>query len=73
MRIYEVTDTPRLVKLHYFNVDDEQTARELGFKKDKNHKWYLPQYNTSGIGFNKKYASAVISFNRPIRIIDIIN
>jgi hypothetical protein len=72
MRIYEVADLPRLVKLHYFNVDDEQAARQLGFKQDKNFKWYLPQYNTSGVGFNQKYSSAVRTFNRPIRVIDLI-
>jgi hypothetical protein len=72
MRIAEIS-TPRLVKLHYFNVDDEQAAVELGLKQDRNSRWYLPQYNTSGSGFNRNYTSAVRLFNRPIRIVDLIN
>jgi hypothetical protein len=71
MRIAEIS-IPQMVKLHYFNVDDEQIARELGFRQDRNGRWYLPQYNTSASGFDRNYTSAVRSFNRPIRVVDLI-
>jgi hypothetical protein len=72
MRIAEIS-TPRMIKLHYFDVDDEQSARELGLRQDRNFRWYLPQYNTSGQGFDQKYTSAVRSFSRPIKVIDLVN
>jgi hypothetical protein len=71
MRIAEIS-TPRMIKLHYFDVDDEQSARELGLRQDRNLRWYLPQYNTSGRGFDQKFTSAVRSFNRPIKVIDLV-
>ena len=71
MRIAEIS-TPQMTKLHYFTVDDEQLARDLGLRQDRNLRWYLPQYNTSGRGFDQKFTSAVRSFNRPIRVVDLI-
>jgi hypothetical protein len=70
MLINELFEKPKLKKLHYFSVDDISTAEELGLKQDKKSAWYLAQYNTSGIGFNKKFASAVRIFGRPIKTID---
>jgi len=72
MKIAEIS-TPQMIKLHYFSVDDDQSAKELGLRQDRNGRWYLPQYNTSGRGFNQKYAQAVSIFNRPIKIIDLVN
>lgn len=65
MRFTEIDSKPKLVMLHYFNVTDEQLALELGMRKDKNNRWYLPQYNTSGRGFDQKATIAIRSFGRP--------
>lgn len=64
MRINEI-GTPRLVKLHYFNVHDERSARDLGLRQDRNGRWYLPQYNTSGLNFDRAATSAIRVFGRP--------
>ncbi len=69
MRISEFETKPRLIKLHYFNVNDIDVARELGLKQDKNGRWYLPQYNTSGSGFDRKATSAIRSFGHPTNTI----
>lgn len=70
MRLKEIENRPKLIKLHYFNVDDERASNDLGMKQDKNSRWYLPQYNTSGRGFNQRYSSAVRIFGRPINTIE---
>jgi hypothetical protein len=64
MRITEIAK-PKLIKLHYFNVDNERSATELGLKQDRNGRWYLPQYNTSGSGFDRAATSAIRVFGRP--------
>lgn len=64
MRITEI-GKPKLLKLHYFNVTDEQSAKELGLKQDRNYRWYLPQYNTSGSNFDRIATSAIRMFGRP--------
>ena len=69
MRFTEIESRPRLVKLHYFNVTDTDLARELGFKQDRNGRWYLPQYNTSSSGFDRKATTAIRSFGHPIKSI----
>ena len=71
MRIAEIS-TPKLIKLHYFKVDDTEIARELKLKQDRNGQWYLPQYNTSGRGFDRQYTSVLRIFNRPIKVVDLI-
>jgi hypothetical protein len=53
---------PRLIKLHYFTVDDAEAAQQLGMKQDRNGRWYLPQYSTSGAGFDKKYSTCRRTF-----------
>jgi hypothetical protein len=65
MRFNEIDNRPKLVKLHYFNVDDDQSATELGLKQDRNGRWYLPQYNTSGLNFDRLATSAMRVFGRP--------
>jgi len=65
MLINEVVVVPKVVKLHYFPVDDISTAEKLGLKKDKKGNWYLAQYNTSGSGFDKKISSAMRIFGTP--------
>lgn len=67
MRFTEIESRPKLVKLHYFNVTDIDLARELGFKQDKTGSWYLPQYNTSGPGFDRKATTAIRSFGHPTK------
>jgi hypothetical protein len=71
MRLIEIQSLPKLIKLHYFNVDDQQASKELGMKQDRNGRWYLPQYNSSGRIFNQKFSSAVTIFGRPINSIEI--
>ena len=71
MRFTEIENRPRLVKLHYFNVTDIDLARELGLKQDKAGRWYLPQYNTSGAGFDRKATTAIRSFGHPIKSVSL--
>lgn len=70
MKISEVVK-PKLIKLHYFSVDDTDSALELGMKQDRNSQWYFPQYNTSGSGFDRKITSVIRIFGRPIKSIDL--
>lgn len=65
MRFTEIDSKPKLVALHYFNVSDEQLAQELGMKQDRKGSWYLPQYSTSGSGFDRKVTTSIRSFGRP--------
>lgn len=65
MHINEIENRPKLVKLHYFSVDDDQTAQELGLKQDRNRQWFLPQYNTSGSNFDRTVTTAIRIFGRP--------
>ena len=62
MRFNEIETRPKLIKLHYFKVDDDQAATELGMKQDRNGRWYLPQYDTSGRGFDQRVTSAIRIF-----------
>lgn len=71
MRIFELESKPKLLKLHYFSVDDEQAAIELGMKQDRKSQWYLPQYTTSGRGFDMKASSAIRIFGKPIKTINL--
>jgi hypothetical protein len=71
MRLTEIESLPKLIKLHYFSVDDQQASNELGMKQDRNGRWYLPQYNTSGRIFDQRFSSAVRLFGRPINTIKI--
>ena len=71
MRFTEIESRLKLVKLHYFNVDDTQFATEIGMKQDRNGRWYLPQYNTSGRGFDNKASSAMRVFGPPLRTINL--
>jgi hypothetical protein len=65
MLIKEIASRPKLVKLHYFSVDDVSVAEKIGLKKDRHGQWYLPQYNTSGSGFDKNAGSAIRLFGLP--------
>lgn len=65
MHFNEIENRPKLIKLHYFSVDDDQTAQELGLKQDRNHQWFLPQYNTSGSKFDRIATTAIRIFGRP--------
>jgi len=71
MRLLEVIARIKLTHLHYFNVDQEDIAKQLGLKKDRSGKWYLPQYNTSGSGFDKKAADSIRIFGQPTRTLKI--
>lgn len=70
MLIKEITSRPKVVKLHYFSVDDISTAEKIGLKKDRQGQWYLPQYNTSGSGFDRNASMAIRIFGPP-RIVEL--
>lgn len=65
-KITEHTARPKLIALHYFSVDPLNTdlAQELGMRQDRHRKWYMREYNTSGAGFNQKFAIATSTFGR---------
>jgi hypothetical protein len=65
MRFTEIESKPQLIKLHYFQVDDTQAARDIGMRQDRNGQWFLPQYNKSGGGFDRKVSSAMRLFGTP--------
>jgi hypothetical protein len=71
MRFNEIESRPKMVKLHYFSVTDDQYARELGMKQDRNGQWFMPQYNTSGRGFDQKVTSAIRTFGRPFKSVSL--
>jgi hypothetical protein len=71
MRFNEIDSRPKVVKLHYFSVTDDQYARDLGMKQDRNGQWYMPQYNKSGSGFDQKVTSAIRMFGRPYRSVSL--
>lgn len=54
----------KMTHLHYFNVSPEQAA-SAGLKKDRNGKFYLPQYNLSGGTFRQKLADLAGQFGAP--------
>ncbi len=64
-RAYQSSTKPKMTHLHYFNGVDDQTATAYKMKKDRNGKWYLPQYNTSGRGFDRVATSLITSFGTP--------
>jgi hypothetical protein len=64
-RAYQSTTKPKMTHLHYFNGVDDQTASAYKMKKDRNGKWYLPQYNTSGRGFDRSASDLIRSFGTP--------
>jgi hypothetical protein len=56
----------KMIALHYFNMS-EQDAKDFAYmklKKDKNGRWYLPQYNVSGRVFNANFATLTNSFGQ---------
>jgi hypothetical protein len=55
---------PKLIKIHYFDVDQPDLAQQAGLNY-KNGRWCLYQFDTSGAGFNQKFAQAVRLFGRP--------
>jgi hypothetical protein len=62
---------PKLIKKHYFSVYDDQTAVEFGLQKDSNGDWYLPQYTTSGAGFDRKFTLSRRTFGDSYKTITI--
>ena len=71
MRLQEIDSKPKLIGLYYFSVNDFDAAAEIGLKQDKRGSWYLPRYNTSGSGFDRKASSAMRLFGDPINVIKI--
>ena len=65
MLIKEIVSSPKVVKLHYFSVNDVSAAEKIGLKKDRRGQWYLPQYDTSRSGFDKNASSAIRLFGPP--------
>lgn len=72
-KITELTSQPKLIALHYFPVDPLNTdlAQELRMKQDRHGNWYLGEYNTSGAGFNQKFAIATSTFGRKTRTVNL--
>lgn len=56
---------PRMTHLHYFDNVDDEIAQVNGMKKDRNGRWYLPQYNTSGRGFDIKAGNLIRNYGKP--------
>ena len=71
MRLSEIESRPKLVKLHYFSVTDIIASEELGMRKDRNGNWFLPQYDRSGSGFDRKAVSAMRMFGRPYKTVNL--
>lgn len=71
MKLLEVLTDIKLTHLHYFDVDQEDIAQQIGLKRDRKGKWYLPQYNTSGTGFDKKARDSIRIFGHPVQILKV--
>jgi len=71
VKLFETLSNIKLTHLHYFDVDQEDIARKIGLKKDRNGKWYLPQYSTSSTGFDKKASDSIRIFGNPIKTLKI--
>ena len=56
---------PRMTHLHYFDNVDDEIAQLNGMKKDRNNRWYLPQYTTSGRGFDIKAGNLIRNYGKP--------
>ena len=56
---------PRMTHLHYFDNVDDEMAQANGMKKDRTGRWYLPQYNTSGRGFDIKAGNLIRNYGKP--------
>ena len=69
MRFNEFENKPKLIKIHYFNVTDEDAAVQYGMKQDRNGQWYLPQYNTSGSKFDRNATSLIRLFGHPRTVV----
>lgn len=61
----------QLQTLYYFRVDwaNKDIAQTIGIKQDRRGDWYLPQYNTSGAGFERKYLEAMQVFGDPYKTV----
>lgn len=56
---------PKMTHLHYFDNVDVEVAKINGMKQDRNGRWYLPQYNTSGRGFDIKAGNLIRNYGKP--------
>ena len=56
-----------MVARHYFQTHGTPEAEliQQGFKKDFNGNWFMPQYNTSGSGFDRKWSDARRMYGDP--------
>lgn len=55
----------KMTHLHYFDNVDQDIAKSNGMKQDRNGRWYLPQYNTSGRGFDIKAGNLIRNYGKP--------
>jgi hypothetical protein len=57
----------KMTHLHYFNMTDAdaQDFARMKIKKDRNGRWYLPQYNVSGHAFSANFNTLVRTFGEP--------
>jgi hypothetical protein len=58
---------PKMQCLHYFNTKGTQEweLEKLGMKKDKFGRYYLPQYDKSGINYDQNFNTLSSSFGNP--------
>lgn len=73
MRITDIVERtePRLVRLHYYGVDDDSTAEQLGLRRDRRGQWYMPEYTTSGRQYQLRRTQADRIFGRPRRTVEV--
>ena len=66
-KVQSIGTKPVLTRIHYFDVPGHSVdiARQLGLTQNRRGDWVLLQYNTSGSGFNRKFADATRAFGRP--------
>jgi len=58
---------PKMQCLHYFNTKGTQDweLEKMGMKKDKFGRYYLPQYDRSGINYDNNFSSLANTFGNP--------
>lgn len=73
MRIGDIIERtqPRLTRLHYYGVDDEQAAEQLGMRQDRRGQWYMSEYTTSGRLYQQRRTQADRIFGRPVRTVEV--
>jgi hypothetical protein len=65
----------KMIKKIYFNIrgNPRIDLKKFGLIEDfgDTGEWFLPQYNTSGGGFDRKYSSCVRAFGQPYKVVKV--